>query len=178
MGFIQVQIRTSDWWLLLHVSRPSVIEILGLFPTTYAAKLSRFLSSSCRLGASSVNHSYSKTAAPEVFLRHGSLYHRNQGDTGFRETSMRSSFPATRAPGTVSVNQRARWFRKQYLQSVRRPKIPENFRRTQVSHAQKSPLAGFPAPTYCCAFSCCLRWRIMSWARCSSFSTLIIRFSL
>jgi hypothetical protein len=54
------------------------------------------------------------------------------------------SFPATRAPGIGFDNQCEHWLSKQYIQSVSRPEIPQDF----TAHAvlplsRRNPLGGF-----------------------------------
>jgi hypothetical protein len=54
------------------------------------------------------------------------------------------SFPATCAPGIGFQNQCAHWWRKQFLQSGSRPKIPQVFgSRSFSSYALKSRPADF-----------------------------------
>jgi hypothetical protein len=40
------------------------------------------------------------------------------------------------------------WWKKQFLQSARRPEIRENFRPAQFSHRVQKPHSGFCAPGY------------------------------
>jgi len=47
------------------------------------------------------------------------------------------------AGGNGFRNQCAHWWRKQYRKSVRRPEIPQDFRRTQIFSRIEKPLADF-----------------------------------